>query len=93
MYKAVRLFNYKDGIGLEQDALRGVCEVEEHVCTTEDEIISACQDADAVMASSSRSPPASSIPCRSSSSSPARAWAITTSISRPRRSAASPSRT
>ena len=49
MYKAVRLFNYKDGIGLEQDALRGVCEVEEHVCTTEDEIISACQDADAVM--------------------------------------------
>ena len=28
MYKAVRLFNYKDGIGLEQDALRGVCEVE-----------------------------------------------------------------
>ena len=40
MYKAVRLFNYKDGIGLEQDALRGVCEVEEHVCTTEDEIIS-----------------------------------------------------
>lgn len=34
MYKAVRLFNYKDGIGLEQDALRGVCEVEEHVCTT-----------------------------------------------------------
>ena len=32
MYKAVRLFNYKDGIGLEQDALRGVCEVEEHVC-------------------------------------------------------------
>ena len=31
MYKAVRLFNYKDGIGLEQDALRGVCEVEEHV--------------------------------------------------------------
>ncbi|MEI3123509.1 MAG: hypothetical protein V8S81_06935 [Oscillospiraceae bacterium] len=49
MYKAIRLFNYKDGIGLEQDALRGVCEVEEHVCTTEDEIISACQDADAVM--------------------------------------------
>ena len=49
MYKAVRLFNYKDGIGLEQDALRGVCEVEEYVCTTEDEIISACQDADAVM--------------------------------------------
>ena len=24
MYKAIRLFNYKDGIGLEQDALRGV---------------------------------------------------------------------
>ena len=49
MYKAVRLFKYKDGIGLEQDDLRGVCEVEEHVCTTEDESISACQDADAVM--------------------------------------------
>ena len=29
MYKAVRMFNYKDGLGLEQEALKGVCEVEE----------------------------------------------------------------
>lgn len=36
MYKAVRMFNYKDGLGLEQEALKGVCEVEEHVCSTED---------------------------------------------------------
>lgn len=54
MYKAVRMFNYKDGLGLEQEALKGVCEVEEHVCSTEDDIIKYCQDADAVMASSSR---------------------------------------
>ena len=25
MYKAVRMFNYKDGLGLEQEALKGVC--------------------------------------------------------------------
>lgn len=49
MYKAVRMFNYKDGLGLEQEALKGVCEVEEHVCSTEDDIIKYCQDADAVM--------------------------------------------
>ena len=49
MYKAVRMFNYKDGLGLEQEALKGVCEVEEHVCSTEDDVIKYCQDADAVM--------------------------------------------
>lgn len=49
MYKAIRLFNYKDGIGLEQNALEGICEVEERVCSTEDEIIEKCQDADALM--------------------------------------------
>ena len=49
MYKAVRLFNYEDGIGLEQEALKGICQVEEHVCSTEDEIIEKCQDADVVM--------------------------------------------
>lgn len=49
MYKAIRLFNYKDGIGLEQNALEGICEVEEQVCSTEDEIIEKCQDADALM--------------------------------------------
>lgn len=26
MYKAVRMFHYQDGIGLEQEALKGVCE-------------------------------------------------------------------
>lgn len=49
MYKAVRLFNYKDGLGLEQEALKGICEVEERVCSTEDDIINTCQDADALM--------------------------------------------
>lgn len=49
MYKAIRLFNYKDGIGLEQTALEGICEVEEQVCSTEDEIIEKCQNADALM--------------------------------------------
>ena len=49
MYKAVRMFHYQDGIGLEQEALKGVCEVEEHVCSTEEDIIQYCKDADTVM--------------------------------------------
>jgi len=49
MYKAVRLFHYNDGLGLEQEALQGVCQVEEHLCSTEDDIIRTCQDADTVM--------------------------------------------
>ena len=49
MYKAVRMFHYNDGIELERKALEGVCEVEEHVCSTEEDIIQYCQDADAVM--------------------------------------------
>ena len=49
MYKAVRMFHYNDGIELERKALEGVCEVEEHVCSTEEDIIRYCQDADAVM--------------------------------------------
>ena len=35
MYKAVRMFHYNDGIELERKALEGVCEVEEHVGSTE----------------------------------------------------------
>lgn len=49
MPKAIRLFHYTDGIELEQDALQGICSVEERVCTTEDEIIENCQDADVLM--------------------------------------------
>ena len=49
MYKAVRMFHYQDGIGLEQEALKGVCEGEEHVCSTEEDIIQYCKDADTVM--------------------------------------------
>ncbi len=49
MYKTVRMFHYNDGIELERKALEGVCEVEEHVCSTEEDIIQYCQDADAVM--------------------------------------------
>lgn len=49
MYKAVRMFHYNDGIELERKALEGVCEVVEHVCSTEEDIIQYCQDADAVM--------------------------------------------
>ena len=49
MYKAVRMFHYADGVGLEQEALKGLCEVTEHVCSTEEDIIEYCKDADAVM--------------------------------------------
>ncbi len=50
MYKAVRLFRYQDGLALEQEALKGICEVEEHVCSTEEDIINSCQDAHTLMA-------------------------------------------
>lgn len=49
MYKAIRLFNYKDGIELEKKSLDGICAVEERYCSTEEEIINKCQDADILM--------------------------------------------
>ena len=49
MYSVVRLFSYDDGLTVENQTLTDEYNITEHVCSTEEEIIESCGDADAVI--------------------------------------------
>lgn len=49
MYNVVRLFSYDDGLTVENQTLTDEYNITEHVCSTEEEIIESCGDADAVI--------------------------------------------